>query len=119
MSGFRSEIQKMNARALRSQMTMPEQILWHHLRAHRFLGLSVRRQAPIGPFIVDFLIPAQRLIIEIDGGHHGQVTDLPREQALRSRDYRMLRFWNSDIFANFSGVLQRIADEVHRDRSSL
>ncbi len=36
----------------------------------RFLGLTVRRQVPVGPWIVDFLIAGLQLVIEIDGGQH-------------------------------------------------
>ena len=37
-----------NAKALRSHQTEAEQHLWHHLRAHRFMGLKFKRQKPIG-----------------------------------------------------------------------
>ena len=112
MSGFRNDIHRMHARALRAGMTEAEKRLWHHLRAHRFLGLSVRRQAPVGPFIVDFLIPAPRLIIELDGGQHEPASDAPREVALRARGYRILRLWNHDVLGNLPGCLQRIAEEA-------
>jgi very-short-patch-repair endonuclease len=112
MSGFRSETQKAQAKALRRQMTPVERILWHHLRAHHFMGLSVRRQAPVGPFIVDFLIPEHRLIIEADGSGHGGPRDQARDLWLADHGFRVLRLWNSDIRANLPGCLDLIANEV-------
>ncbi|UFS89317.1 endonuclease domain-containing protein [Bradyrhizobium daqingense] len=49
-------------------------------------GSHFRRQAPIGPYIVDFLCPAKRLVIELDGGHHNEddtaAQDLERQRWL-------------------------------------
>src|SRR6185295_2538863 len=58
------------ARALRSGATDAESLLWRHLRAHRFAGWKFKRQQPIGPYIVDFVCLAARLVIEVDGGQH-------------------------------------------------
>ena len=38
----------------------------------RFDGTHFRRQVPIGPYVADFACLASRLIIEIDGSHHGE-----------------------------------------------
>jgi hypothetical protein len=38
------------ARALRRDMSLPEVVLWDHLRGHRLNGLRFRRQHPIGPY---------------------------------------------------------------------
>jgi Protein of unknown function (DUF559) len=43
-------------------------MIWSALRGHRTNGASFRRQTPIGPYIVDFVCHAARLVIEIDGG---------------------------------------------------
>ena len=51
-------------------MTPAERIIWYALRAHRLNGAGFRRQAPIGPYIADFVSHAAKLIIEIDGGQH-------------------------------------------------
>lgn len=112
MSGFRSERQRLNARALRAGMTEAERLLWYHLRAHWFHGLSVRRQAPVGPYIVDFLIPAQRLILELDGGQHGPQRDAARDNWLHAHGFRLIRLWNTDVLGNLPGVLQLIAQEA-------
>ena len=113
MSGFRSDVQKTRARGLRTNMTPEERLLWYHLRAHRFLGLSVRRQAPVGPYIVDFLIPAHRLILELDGGHHAESpSDPARDAFLAALGYSVLRVWNHEARANLPGVLTRLAERL-------
>ncbi len=115
VSGFQTSLQRTRARAFRQNMTPAERVLWYHLRAHRFGGLSVRRQAPIGPFIVDFLIPRSRFVIEIDGGHHAEnERDVARDAWLAAQGYRVLRFWNDDVLRNTAGVLSLIAAAVPR-----
>jgi very-short-patch-repair endonuclease len=94
-------------------MTDTERRLWYWLRAHRFNGIAFRRQTPIGPYIVDFVSLTHRLIIEIDGGQHGEsIEDARRDEWLRSKGYRILRFWNSDVLKNRDGVLARITDAI-------
>ena len=80
------------ARALRDALTPSEQLLWSALRA-RQLGVTFRRQVLIGRYIVDFVAPAARLIVEIDGSFHAQRarTDARRDAALESAGYRLLR----------------------------
>lgn len=109
MSGFRNPMQKAQAKRLRRTMTPAERVLWHHLRAHRFMGLSVRRQAPVGPFIVDFLIPDHRLIIEADGIGHGSPRDMDRDRWLAEKGFRVLRLWNREVLTNLPGCLDAIA----------
>jgi very-short-patch-repair endonuclease len=109
MSGFQNANQKAQAKRLRRSMTPAERLLWHHLRGHRFRGLSVRRQAPIGPFIVDFLIPSHGLIIEADGSGHSPDRDADRDAWLAAQGFRILRLWNRDILINLPGCLDAIA----------
>ena len=59
------------ARALRKRLTPQEVRLWMKLRELKALGFNFRRQAPIGPYIVDFVCFRCRLVIEADGGQHG------------------------------------------------
>jgi very-short-patch-repair endonuclease len=55
------------ARGLRREMTSAEKHLWSHLRMEQLTGLHIRRQHPLGPFIVDFYYATSRTVIEIDG----------------------------------------------------
>ena len=54
-------------------MTDAERKLWFALRDRRFARFKFRRQAPIGPFIADFVCFNARLVIEVDGGQHADL----------------------------------------------
>jgi very-short-patch-repair endonuclease len=101
---------KSRARRLRRDQTDVEQRLWHALRDRRLDGAKFRRQAPIGPYIVDFVCPARRLIVELDGGQHASESsrDAQRTHFLESHGYRVVRFWNNEAIENFDGVLATI-----------
>jgi very-short-patch-repair endonuclease len=111
-----SSHQRSRARALRHDMTSAERRIWSRLRAHRFQGFSFRRQVPIGSYIVDFLCPEARLIIEIDGGQHAVQTnrDAVRESWLREQGFVILRFWNNEVLTKLSGVLHRVAESLRQ-----
>ncbi len=53
-----------------------------------------------------------RIVIEVDGGQHGMRdglrSDCERDAFLQSQGFRILRFWNSDIDQDLSGVMERI-----------
>lgn len=55
------------ARRLRRELSLPEKLLWARLRN---APVRFRRQHPIGPYVLDFYCPAQRLAVEIDGFAH-------------------------------------------------
>ena len=108
-----SDIRRARAKSLRRDMTEAERRLWYWLRAHRFHGASFRRQTPIGPFIVDFVSHELRLVIELDGGQHSESKrDMHRDRWLKSKGYRVLRFWNSDVLRNRDVVLELVAGEI-------
>ena len=65
-----SRLHRGRAKALRRDMTNAERFLWFMLRGHRLVGLSFRRQVPIGRYIVDFYCAELKLVIELDGTHH-------------------------------------------------
>jgi very-short-patch-repair endonuclease len=94
-------------------MTDAEQRLWYRLRAHRFLDLKFKRQAPIGPYIVDFICFEHKLIVEIDGGQHAEnEADRRRDAWLTRQGYRVLRFWNNDVLKRTDVVLDELARAV-------
>lgn len=55
---------------LRKNMTEAEKILWSKIRRKQLKGYQFYRQRVIGNYIVDFLCPKARLVIEVDGGQH-------------------------------------------------
>jgi very-short-patch-repair endonuclease len=104
------------ARRFRRETTDAERKLWWHLRQARLEGTHFRRQATIGRYFVDFCCHARRLVIEIDGGGHAEhsqmIADAKRTEFLRSRGYRVLRFWNNDVLKNIEGVMTVIQSAV-------
>ena len=99
----------MRAKAMRSEPTKAEHRLWQILRAKRLAGFKFKRQLPIDHYIVDFVCLRERLIVEADGGQHsGSVGDKRRDAYLKSQGFRVLRFWNNEIFENEEGVLTSI-----------
>ena len=107
------------ARQLRKHATDAEQILWRALREVELPG-KVRRQHPIGRYVVDFAIPASKLAIEIDGGQHAAAreADALRTQALAEHGYRVIRFWNNEVLDNLEGVLETIVREINKSPTS-
>ena len=67
------------AKKLRANTTPHERILWRALKELPIEGTHFRRQAPIGPYVVDFFCPAKRLIVELDGGHHNEDATAARD----------------------------------------
>ncbi len=115
-------IRQATAKRLRANTTPHECILWRALKELPVDGTHFRRQAPIGPYVVDFFCPAAHLIIELDGGHHNEdetaKRDLERQLWLEQEGYRVVRFWNSEITADLPAVLERIYQELHGSRDA-
>ena len=101
------------ARALRGNPPEPERQMWRILYALRQQGYHFRRQAQIWPYYADFACLHAHLMIEADGGTHaaalGEEHDRRRDSYLRSRGFRILRFWNGEIMDNPDSVFQAIA----------
>jgi len=101
---------KSRARAMRAEPTDAERQLWYVLRDRRMQTLKFRRQAPVGPYIVDFLCVAHRLVVEADGSQHAESRhDAVRDAWLAREGYAILRFSNRDILTARESVLATIA----------
>jgi very-short-patch-repair endonuclease len=100
------------ARALRQHQTDAEVLLWSKLRARQILGLKFRRQHPLGIYFADFACIEIGLIIELDGGQHGQPAvvayDLTRTQQFATLGFQVLRFWDNQVLNETEGVLEKI-----------
>ena len=98
-----------NARRLRAEMTDAERCLWQALRL-RQVGARFRRQAPVGPYIADFICFNPRMVIEVDGGQHAEETtkDEDRDAWFAKGGFVVLRFWNNEVLGNIDGVLLRL-----------
>jgi very-short-patch-repair endonuclease len=104
------------ARRLRVSATPVERILWSRLKSAEIEGQSFRRQHPLGPCILDFYCAAARLCIELECEQHGRARvaarDQRRDRWLQEKGILVLRFSNTDVRGNLSGVLDAIAHHV-------
>jgi very-short-patch-repair endonuclease len=98
------------ARALRRRATLTERSLWTLLRDRRLDGLKFRRQVPIGPYVVDFVCHAHRLIVEADGPFHDPARDARRDQWLATQGFHVLRFSNKAIQGAGFDVIDQILE---------
>ena len=104
------------ARSLCRSSTTPELRLWRRVRSRAVEGHKFVRQEPIGPYVVDFVCREKRLVVELDGGQHAtDKRDAIRDKWLGGQGYRVLRFWNNDVFENMSGGLETIAAALRVD----
>jgi len=104
---------KARRRQLRRVLTPAEARLWTHLQDKQLRGRKFRRQHSIGPYILDFYCPQERLAVELDGAAHDSVRaqqqDAARTAFLGGLGIRVVRFENRNVFDNADGVLQEIS----------
>ncbi|VAV91611.1 hypothetical protein MNBD_ALPHA08-1185 [hydrothermal vent metagenome] len=104
---------------LRNEMTPPERKLWTQLKVLKEQGLKFRRQAPIGPYIADFVCFTEKLVVELDGDSHGsnesQMHDSVRDEFLQQQGFQVLRIPNSEVNRNLNGVVETILSELKND----
>jgi very-short-patch-repair endonuclease len=100
------------ARRNRRAPTESEARLWEALRGGR-LGVRFRRQVPIGGlYIVDFLAPSARLVVEVDGGYHAHRarSDERRARNLARLGYRVLRLPAALVMRTTAAAVQRVLE---------
>ncbi len=97
------------AKTLRREMTKAETLLWNNLREANLHGFKFRRQHPIGSCVADFAHIRGQLVVEIDGATHGTDDEIEydrrRTAFLQSRGWTVLRFSNTDVYENVSGLV--------------
>ncbi|MES1182205.1 MAG: DUF559 domain-containing protein [Myxococcales bacterium] len=103
------------ARRMREQPTASERALWARLSGRK-LGVWFRRQVVVGTSIVDFLAPARKLVVEVDGGYH---VDGRRQRADARRDKRLTRAGFVVLRLPAELVLGNLAEAVRRVRALL
>jgi very-short-patch-repair endonuclease len=112
--------QTYSARKLRRDMTLPEVLIWQRLRAGQ-TGYKLRKQHPVGPYIVDFCCVKEKLIVEVDGKAHDvaerAVRDAERDRYLETRGYDVLRLMASDVLADIdwavAAIVARLDSPLH------
>ena len=116
---FYSQETLTKAKELRANQTDAEGLLWYYLQNKQLDSHKFRRQQPIGNYIVDFVCLEKKLIIELDGSQHNEEKgikyDQKRTEFLQQSGFRVLRFWNDQIFKNMPDVLDGIFFELSSD----
>lgn len=100
------------AKALRRRAPLNERRLWSVLRDRRLDGVKFRRQAPLGPYVVDFVSFRHRLIVEADGPFHDAERDRARDAWLEAQGFKILRFSNLQIEAWPERVLDAVRSAI-------
>jgi very-short-patch-repair endonuclease len=84
-------------RALRSERSVSEKVLWQALRK-RQLGFLFKTQVPVGPYHLDFYCPEASLCVEVDGEQHDQSRDARRDAYLKEQGVETIRIPSLDLF---------------------
>ena len=95
---------------LRKSQTEAEEIIWEKLKSKKLNGLKFRRQVPYDTFVLDFLCPSKKVILEIDGKIHlkTKIRDQERDEYFMEKGYKILRIKNEEVLNNVAAVLKRI-----------
>jgi very-short-patch-repair endonuclease len=113
-SQSRSQLLDARAHGLRHAPTASEAKLWAELSAGK-LGVAFRRQVPVGHrYIVDFLAPSLKLVVEVDGSAHAARgrADARRDEWLRRRGFRVVRVEAAAVMRDVGAVVHVIRGAV-------
>jgi len=90
-----------------------EEKLWREIRGKR-LGVAFRRQVVIGDFIVDFLAPSRKVVVEVDGAFHERQrsADGRRDEKLAQLGYRVVRISVALLERDMTETLRRIREAL-------
>lgn len=109
-----------NRKKLRNSLTPAEAKLWTLLKDSQLGNRKFRRQHSVGPYVLDFYCPSERLCIELDGeGHFNEASfeyDSARTDYLTCLNIKVIRFENKDVFESTEGVLEEIRRSFSSDQ---
>ncbi|KPF79226.1 hypothetical protein IP83_17215 [Novosphingobium sp. AAP93] len=99
------------ARKLRGEPSLPETLLWRHLRLQPD-EVKIRRQHPVGEWVLDFYCAAAKVAFEIDGIAHDMgdrpVRDERRDEALKALGLEVVRIPAADVLRSPDDVAEAI-----------
>jgi very-short-patch-repair endonuclease len=99
------------ARTLRAAPSLPEALLWRQLRLQPD-GVKIRRQHPIGDWVLDFYCAAAKVGFEIDGIAHDMgerpLRDQQRDEALGALGIAVVRIAAADVLRSPEAVAESI-----------
>ena len=104
---------KDRARQNRNKQTQAEILLWNTIRRKQ-TGYTFLRQKMIWSFILDFYCSKLLLWIEVDWKIHEkqEFYDIQRDERLRHRGIKIIRYRNKDIFCDLQWVYDDILKEL-------
>lgn len=115
MNGFKNKKLTSYSQNLRKNMTKEERHLWYDFLKQ--LPITVHCQKVITPYIVDFYIPKEKIVIELDGSQHfkekGILEDRQCDAFLKSLGIRIFRYSNIDVNQNFRAVCEDILSHIN------
>ena len=107
---------KSRRKKLRNNSTPAEQLLWSMLQHNNLGGNKFRRQHSVGPYILDFYCPSERLAVELDGDSHftDEAIEYDRERTayLNALGIKVLKLLNTDVYDNLNAVCEGILEEI-------
>jgi len=105
------------ARKLRGEPSLPEALLWRHLRLQPD-GVKLRRQHPIGDWVLDFYCAAAKVAFEIDGVAHDMgdrpLRDQRRDAALGALGIAVVRIAAGDVLRSPEAVAESVVRYCRR-----
>lgn len=104
---------------MRKAPTKSEALLWAELRQRRVVGARFRRQHPLaGCYIVDFCAPAEKLVVEVDGGIHRapgmRERDARRQRVIEGLGYRVVRVSAALVGRDVRGAVAVVREALGR-----
>ena len=110
------------ARRLRSEMSLPQTMLWRELRK-RPGGFKFKREHPAGDYFLDFYVASIQLDIEVDGFAHDSARAVARDQRrsefLRSQGVATVRVPAQAILDDLGAVVIRVVEICEERRANL
>ncbi len=109
-----------HAKRMRHEPVAMETLFWSFVRNRALGGYRFKRQVPIGGYIVDFVCPERKLIVELDGPFHAarKDYDAARDAHLESLGYRVLQFTNDQLANDAATTLHILKHALDTDTPS-
>jgi len=104
------------ARQNRKAGNLSEVLLWQQIKGRKLFGLQWTRQKPILNYIVDFYCPKLKIVIEIDGYSHLDLSkDKKRQEEIEKLGISFIRVNDLEVKNNIEGVIEFIKLCIEED----